>query len=113
MKYIVIIFVIALTLIVIFTQKKKITIENINEITNAIIIDVRTSEEYKEGHLENSINIPLDNIETIDIEKSESIYIYCRSGTRSKEAYNKLKELGYMNVYDLGGILNKNIELVK
>ncbi len=100
-------------LIVIFSQNKNITIENVNEIKNATIIDVRTEEEYNEGHLENSINIPLDIITTINIDKNETIYIYCRSGTRSKEAADKLKELGYINIIDLGGILNKKIELVK
>lgn len=69
-----------------------------------VVIDVRTEEEYSEEHIVDAINIPLDNIESIDLDKNTTIYVYCQSGNRSKEAAQKLYELGYSNVYDMGGI---------
>ena len=77
---------------------------------NYIILDVRTKEEYDSGHIPNAINVP---VETINNKPSElpdlnqEIYIYCRSGNRSKQAADKLVKLGYTNLYDLdGGLLN-------
>ena len=73
------------------------------ENNNYIIVDVRTKEEYDEGHLVGAINIPYDVIdESIDIEKNNIVFVYCRSGNRSSIAYNTLTKLGY-EVYDLGG----------
>ena len=75
---------------------------------NYIILDVRTEEEYKEGHIPDAINIPNEeiSIETTNnlTDKDQLILVYCRSGNRSKEASKKLVELGYTNVYDFGGI---------
>ena len=76
----------------------------INE--NAVLIDVRTESEYEEGHIEGSINIPLDQIENISYDKDEIIIVYCRSGGRSKTAAETLIANGYMNVYDFGAIGN-------
>ena len=73
---------------------------------NAILIDVRTKEEYKQGNIKNSINIPLNEIETIDYEKDTVLIVYCRSGGRSKNAANILINNGYTKVYDLGSIDN-------
>ncbi len=81
--------------------------EVINYIDDAYLIDVRTVEEYNEGHLDSSINIPLDEISSItDVvsDKNSMIIVYCRSGVRSLEAANELLELGYTNIYDMGGI---------
>ena len=69
-----------------------------------VVIDVRTEEEYNEEHIVDAINIPLDNIESIDLDINTTIYVYCQSGNRSKEAAQKLNELGYSNAYDMGGI---------
>lgn len=82
----------------------------INE-ENAIIIDVRSLEEYGSGHIKDSINIPVDTIELEKIEqvissKENKIIVYCRSGNRSRQAAQLLIDLGYTNVYDLGGINN-------
>ena len=69
---------------------------------NYIIVDVRTKEEYDEGHVVDAINIPVDEInDEIDLDKNKTIFVYCRSGNRSSKAYNNLKSLGY-DVYDLG-----------
>lgn len=77
----------------------------------AIIIDVRTTEEYNESHIENAINIPLDKIDTIDYGKEEKIIVYCASGVRSMEAAKTLTSLGYTNIYNLdGGLINWGFE---
>ncbi len=71
------------------------------------LIDVRTPEEYDAGHLKNSKNINFyeDNfmtqMETLD--KTQPVYVYCKSGGRSGKASTKLKEAGFTKVYDLDG----------
>lgn len=82
----------------------KSLVDSFNDQENLVIIDVRTNEEYKEGHIKNSINIPVDNIEKINYRKDTKIVLYCRSGNRSNQAALKLKSLGYENIYDMGGI---------
>ena len=73
----------------------------------AIVIDVRTKDEYNSGHIKNAINIPLDTIDYIDIDKDTIIIVYCASGIRSTEAAKKLYDLGFNNLYNLdGGLLN-------
>lgn len=71
-----------------------------------VILDVRTKEEYYDKHIDNAINIPLDEIESSTVlkDKEQIIFVYCQSGRRSKEASEKLANLGYTNVYDIGGI---------
>ncbi len=77
------------------------------------IIDVRTKEEYNSGHIKNAINIPLAEIDNIDYKKDKKIAVYCRTGQRSYEAALQLERNGYNNIYDLGGISNKELELTK
>lgn len=74
----------------------------------AILIDVRTKEEYDEKHISGAVNIPLADIEEgdIDYDKDDAIIVYCRSGNRSATAAKKLIALGYTNIYDLGSINN-------
>jgi len=74
------------------------------------IIDVRTNQEYQQGHYPNSINIPIQkfNIEQLkkkipNINKNDNILIYCKSGRRAKIAYQKLKKNNFNNVYYLKG----------
>lgn len=69
------------------------------------LIDVRSGQEYEEGHLDGAINIPVYNIEH-EIQKkvkdkNETIILYCSSGSRSKKAKNILEKLGYTEVYNL------------
>ena len=79
---------------------------------NVTLIDVRTSEEYESGHLDKAQNIDFLNEELFITEiekfdKSQPIYIYCRSGNRSGKAATLMQELGFQNIYDLeGGYLN-------
>lgn len=82
------------------------------ENNSAIIIDVREEKEYMDGHIKDAINIPLDIINTISIEKDKNIIVYCATGIRSNEAAKNLASLGYTNVYDLdGGLINWGSEL--
>lgn len=74
---------------------------------NIVIIDVRTTYEWQQGHLEGAIHLPLDII-TSEIEKkvkdkNTPIALYCRSGRRSGIATNQLRQLGYKNVENYGG----------
>ncbi|MCI6265630.1 MAG: rhodanese-like domain-containing protein [Erysipelotrichaceae bacterium] len=77
----------------------------------AILIDVRTEEEFNEDHIDGSLLLPLDTINETSVSdvvdsKDTPIIVYCRSGNRSHQAYEKLKEFGYNEVYDLGAITN-------
>ncbi len=87
------------------------------EDSSVIILDVRTPEEYKEGHIEGAILIPdyeiLETAEKILTDKNQTILVYCRSGNRSRKAANNLLYLGYQNVYDFGGIIDWPFEIVK
>ena len=73
-----------------------------------IILDVRTPEEFADKHIPDAINIPNETIGTEDIpelpDKDQLILVYCRSGNRSKQASDKLANLGYTNIVEFGGI---------
>ena len=75
-----------------------------------IILDVRTQEEYDEGHIPGAILIPNTEIEARAEEeltdKDQLILVYCRSGRRSKLAAEILVELGYTNIREFGGIID-------
>lgn len=81
---------------------------------NTIILDVRTPAEYEINHIKDAINIPLDEIdETVASQlkdKKQTILVYCQSGNRSKQASQKLVDLGYTSIYNFGGITNWNYE---
>lgn len=77
---------------------------------NSVIVDVRRQDEYDSGHIPGAILIPNESIGT---EKPDAlpdpdqiILIYCRSGRRSKEAAQKLADMGYTNIYEFGGIID-------
>ena len=83
--------------------------EMLNTKDNIYLIDVRTSLEYDDYHIEGAINISSIEIEKIkeeNIAKDDYIILYCQSGARSKEVYGKLKDMGYTNVYNTGSINN-------
>ena len=75
-----------------------------------IILDVRTQEEYDEGHISGAIVISHEEItekaEEVLTDKDQLILVYCRSGRRSKIAAEALMELGYTNIKEFGGIIN-------
>ena len=81
-----------------------------------IILDVRTVEEYNAGHIPNAICIPNESItdkEPPELpDKDQLILVYCRSGRRSKEASQKLADLGYTKITEFGGIIDWTGETV-
>ena len=76
----------------------------------AILVDVRTKEEYDEKHIDGAVLLPVDEItkEKVDniIKTNDIMIVYCKSGARSSQAVTKLNELGYNNVYNLGSMSN-------
>ena len=84
-------------------------VKKFRQTPNAILLDVRTEEEYSETHIEGSTNLPLQKIEmatSIITDKNKPLFVYCRSGVRSAKAVEILKRMGYTNVNDIGGILD-------
>lgn len=81
-----------------------------------VIVDVRRQDEYYEGHIKGAILIPNESIsdqkpkELPDLD--QVILIYCRSDRRSKEASQKLADIGYKNIYEFGGINNWTGEII-
>ncbi len=82
-----------------------------------VIVDVRRQDEYDAGHIPGAILIPNESIvderpaELPDLE--QVILIYCRSGNRSKQAAQKLADMGYLNIYEFGGITTWTGEIVR
>ncbi|MEO8934529.1 MAG: rhodanese-like domain-containing protein [Xanthomarina sp.] len=100
-------------------EKDNIVLLNLTDFRTQIenkevqLIDVRTPEEFKEGHIEGALNIDYysddfsNNFNKLDKEKP--VYLYCRSGSRSHKSAIKLSEMGFKTLYDLeGGYLNYN-----
>ena len=91
----------------------------LTEQPEAVILDVRTEEEFESGYIPNAKNIDLrmgpgfiDEINTL--EKNKSYYVYCRSGARSAQAVQLMRDLGFNETYNLlGGILDWEGEVVK
>lgn len=87
---------------------------------NYVILDVRTKPEYEDGHIKNAISLPNEEIspdnkllDELLSDKEQMILVYCRSGRRSTDASIKLAKMGYVNVYNFGGIVNWPYEIVK
>ena len=80
-----------------------------------ILLDVRRADEFESGHIPGAINLANEEIGTEEIhalpDKSQTIYVYCRSGNRSRQAADKLLALGYTNIIEFGGILDYTGEL--
>ncbi len=102
-------------------ELKAVSVEQVkadlDEGKDFVLLDVRTPEEYEEGHIEGALNIPLKELayevenEIPDVETT--IYLYCRSGVRVITAGHILYDLGYENVYNMGGILSWPYEIVR
>ena len=74
---------------------------------SAVLLDVRTPEEYREGHIPGSCNVPLQRLDDVDEAadgENTALYVYCHSGARAGRAVSMLKQMGYTNVINLGGI---------
>ena len=83
---------------------------------NAVLLDVMTDEEFSEGHIEGSLNLPIGEIDraaTLIPDKSVPIYVYCRSGNRSARAVAYLRGNGYTDAYDIGGIIAYKGKIIK
>ena len=80
-----------------------------------ILLDVRRADEFAAGHIPGAVNLPNEKIGKDEIpslpDKNQTIYIYCRSGNRSKQAADKLLALGYTNLIEFGGIIDYAGEL--
>ncbi len=79
-----------------------------------VVVDVRTPDEFADGHLENAINIDFNadsfsgNLNSLD--KSNTYLIYCRSGNRSAQALTTMNDMGFSDVHDMGGIIDWTAE---
>lgn len=93
-------------------QNGDITAEELkNKVSQgAILVDVRSNQEYREGHLQGAINIPdfeiANKIQKEIPKKNQLIVVYCQYGGRSKDASMMMKKMGYTNVYNLYGGLD-------
>lgn len=83
---------------------------------NYVILDVRTAQEFASGHIPGAVLLPNETIGTEDIpllpDKDQLILVYCRSGNRSKQAAEKLAQLGYTNIVEFDGINSWTGEIV-
>lgn len=88
-----------------------------DESENYIILDVRSEEEYNDFHIKDAILLPDYDVrkraKDILIDKAQKIFVYCRSGVRSKLAAKTLEEMGYTNVIEFGGIVKWPYEIVE
>ena len=93
-------------------QNGNITSEELQNkiLQGAILVDVRSRQEYQEGHLAGAINIPeyeiIRRVEKEITKKNQLIVIYCQYGGRSRNVYIMMRKLGYTNVYNLYGGLD-------
>lgn len=92
---------------------QKITPKEAKEImdtkSDIIILDVRTTKEYASRHIKNAICLPNEDIKREPEQlpdKKQQILVYCKSGGRSKQAAQKLANMGYENIMEFGGILD-------
>ncbi|NLT12537.1 MAG: rhodanese-like domain-containing protein [Clostridiaceae bacterium] len=90
--------------------------EMMNDGEAYILVDVRTEDEFNQGHIEGALLLPYDRINTLAStlipDTSSRILLYCRSGRRSALAAEALIDMGYTNVYDFGGINDWPYEVV-
>ena len=73
----------------------------------AVLLDVRSGGEYREGHIPGAVNVPLPKLEEIAAVVSSyetPLFVYCYSGARSAQATDRLQRMGYQNVQNIGGI---------
>ena len=82
-------------------------LETYKNTKDAVLLDVRTPEEFSEGRVPGSRNLPLQNIDTAEEavkDKDTPLFVYCYSGARSRQAVNRLQKMGYTSVTNIGGI---------
>lgn len=96
---------------VIDSEDVKEIVDNYIDYPDVDIIDVRTEDEYNEGHIPGSINIPLKHLSEIHVSTEREIIVYCNSGFQSHEAAIQLMDLGYKKVKDMGGLNDWDYDL--
>ena len=82
-------------------------VEEYRAAPGALLLDVRTPQEYREGHIPGSKNVALQSISKVSSvaeNKDTPLYVYCYSGSRSSQAVRMLQRMGYTNVINIGGI---------
>ncbi len=81
-------------------------VEECRSTPGAVLLDVRTAEEFAGGHIPGSVNVPLGALGDVDrvAQKSTPLFVYCRSGARSASAAAVLEQEGYGQVRNIGGI---------
>lgn len=72
----------------------------------ALLLDVRTPEEFAAGHLDGAVNVPVQVISTFEVPTDREVVVYCRSGRRSANAKTLLEGRGVKRVVDIGGMSN-------
>ena len=99
-------------------QEKQITVLEVGDFKKEItkkevqLIDVRTAEEYNSGHIKNAVNLDIFNRNAFtayakELDVNQPVFLYCRSGSRSRSASKLLVGLGFKEIYDLkGGYIN-------
>ena len=87
-------------------------VETAKKTPGSIIVDVRTPDEYKEGHVPGSINLPLNQINDADFDEDAQLFVYCLSGARADRANDLLTAQGYKSE-NIGGINKYKGELEK
>ncbi|MCB0445389.1 MAG: rhodanese-like domain-containing protein [Gelidibacter sp.] len=92
--------------------------QSLLELEDVQLVDVRTPEERKEGYIENSQNIdynsPTFDEDILKLDKTKPVILYCKSGGRSSKCAEKLKDAGFVKIYDLkGGITQWKFEGLK
>ncbi len=104
-----------------FSKNATISPEEAHQILDsrkdAVLLDVRTHEEYKKIHIDGAKLLPVDNIkqraEAELPDKNVPILVYCQSGMRAGNAVKQLKQMGYTNAFSFGGIVNWPYQTVK
>lgn len=82
-------------------------VSEFRETSGAVLLDVRTPQEYQAGHIPGSKNVPLQQLERIEyvsVKKDTPLFVYCHSGARSSQAVKALARMGYTSVKNIGGI---------
>ncbi len=84
-------------------------LEQYKQTKGAVLLDVRSEDEYRTGHIPGSINVPVEVINTVGKkipDLNTPVFSYCLSGMRSSRAVDAMKRMGYTNVQNIGGINN-------
>ena len=82
-------------------------LERFRAAAGAVLLDVREADEYADGHIPGSVNLPLSSLDTAEItvpNRETPLFVYCLAGTRSAQAVSRLQKLGYKHVENIGGI---------